>query len=185
MATGKTSAVDYRNGCSVHCVGLELWQVESYKMSTRKNLKVEVIALDKEDAKAKAKAMHPDLSMIWPRARKFNPITAQDLWTMRWESFNQAERECYCIAVRPDKGAGLFAYQMPAGKVFMFAVDCFGENKSVSFRGLSKAWVSAIWAGAEEHGEPVPDRAIWDSPEGKCLLRECILCHFDDGQIGL
>ena len=140
----------------------------------------EVWALDAKDALAQARALHPDLSE-WARASKYAPLSVEDVGSVRWENFNQAERECVCLAVMPDKGAGLFAYQMPAGKVFMFTLDAFGENKSVSFQGLSKAWVEAFWTC---HGLP-PDRADWFTPEGKVELRDAILTNFDDGKLGL
>jgi hypothetical protein len=150
------------------------------RYSSYAKISEEVWALDAKDALAQAKALHPDLSE-WARVSKYAPVTMYDFDSVRWENFNQAERECVCIAVMADKGAGLFAYQMPAGKVFMFTLDAFGENKSVSFRGLSKAWVEAFWTC---HGLP-PDRAIWFTPEGKLELREAILSGFDDGKLGL
>jgi len=203
LATGKTSTVDTANGCSVHCMGLKLFRVDAYSrefartrggMRRYKLERIKVWALSEEDAKDQVKASRPDLSMDWPKVRRFNPVTSDDLGGVRWEEFNQAERECLCLAVIPrvwfstpedgDGGAGLFAYQMPAGKVFMFTVDAFGENKSVSLRGLSRAWIRALWEAGAGNG-PVPERAQWFTPEGKAALRELILSNFDGGKLGL
>lgn len=172
-------------------MGLNLWRVDGWSNQAAifrgrrryPKITVEVWALDAQDAKRQAKALHPDLGE-WARASLFAPLTKDDLGSVRWENFNQAERECICLAVIPRLGAGLFAYQMPAGKVFMFTVDAFGENKSVSLRGLSKLWVEAIW-DAEEGNGPVLDKALWFAPEGKAALREVILNNFDGGKLGL
>lgn len=167
----------------------DLFRVDGYSTQlaigrsgrSRYNLiREEVWAHDKQDALAQARALQPNLSQ-WAQVRKYAPVTMFDFDSVRWENFNQAERECICIAVMPDRGAGLFAYQMPAGKVFMFTLDAFGENKSVSFRGLSKAWIEAFWTC---HGLP-PDRADWFTPEGKVELRDAILSGFDEGKLGL
>jgi hypothetical protein len=191
LATGKTSAVDTANGCSVQCVGQNLWRVDGYSTQSTivrgrrryARIRAEVWALDPRDAKAKAKALHPDLGE-WAKVGLFAPYGVEDLGSVRWENFNQADRECICLAVIPRLGSGLFAYQMPAGKVFMFTVDAFGENKSVSLRGLSKLWVEAIWE-AEAGNGPVPEKALWFAPEGKAALREAILINFDGGKLGL
>jgi hypothetical protein len=150
----------------------------------RKPIKVEVWASDAAQADALVKACRPDLLMERPRIRAFAPITSDDLGGMRWEEFNQAERECICLAVIPRIGAGLYAYQMPAGKVFMFTVDAFGDNKSISFRGLSRAWIESLWEAGAGNG-PVPDKAIWFTPEGKAVLRDMIMSNFDEGKLGL
>ena len=195
QTTGKgESAVHNSNGCSVHCMGQKLFRVDGWsnqrKVSGPRSrypsyakISVEVWALDAQDAKGQAKAIHPDLGE-WAKANLFAPLTVEDLGSVRWENFNQADRECICIAIVPRLGAGLFAYQMPAGKVFMFTLDAFGENKSVSLRGLSKIWIEALWDGQAGNG-PVPERKQWLTPEGKAELREVILSNFDGGKLGL
>lgn len=121
-------------------------------------------------------------------ARLISPLDQDDLFCWRKLGFNQADRDCICLAVSPD-GEGLFAYAMPAGKVFLFLTThgwptdgSYISVKSVSLRALPKAWRWRVLAASER---PLPSGACPEAEVREALV-DCILSHFDgDCTLGL